>query len=111
MRLLVVVVALLLGASGCDGDEAPTASRIESELRQALAVVLDRGYTVGCVDRGGGKYGCSVKSGPVGVPASEDDPFIYAELVDVTCDRRVCTWSLVPGDAPGRRSEGSFSLE
>lgn len=111
MRLSVFVVALLLGAPGCGGDEAPSVSRIERKLEQALALALDRGLSIGCVDRGNGRYGCSVKSGSVGVPASEDDPFIYAELVDVTCDGRVCTWSFVPGEASARRSDGSFSLD
>jgi hypothetical protein len=106
----VPLVVLLAGASGCGGDGTIPPARIETELRRSLAFIPDYDFAVGCIERRSGGYGCSVRSGPVGVPGSEDDAYSFVGLADVTCDRSACQWKLTPGTGRGPTT-GSFRVD
>jgi hypothetical protein len=106
----VLPVVFLAGASGCGGDGTMPTARIETELRRTLAANPDYDFTVGCIERRSGGYGCSVRSGPVGVPGSEDDAYSFVGLADVTCDRSACHWKLTPGTGGGPTT-GSFRVD
>lgn len=105
-----LLVVFLAAASGCGADGTISPARIETELRRSLAADPDYDFTVGCVERRGGGYGCSVQSGPVGVPGSEDDAYSFVGLADVTCEGSACRWKLTPG-AGGGPTTGSFRVD
>lgn len=107
---VALLVVLLAGASGCGAEGTIPPARIETELQRSLAANPDYDFTVGCIERRSGGYGCSVQSGPVGVPGSEDDAYSFVGLADVTCDRSACHWELTPG-AGGGLTTGSFRVD
>ena len=113
MRLRAVFVTVLVSsavASGCGSDRSVPVGEIETGLRSTLDADLDRALTIGCVAVEPGAYACSVHSGPVGVPGSEDDAYRFAGLVDVICDRGRCGWQLSSEDDARRTRTGTFSV-
>jgi hypothetical protein len=106
----VLLVVVLAAGSGCGADRPTSAARIETELRRSLAANPDYDFTVACIERESGGYGCSVQSGPVGVPASEDDAYSFVGLADVTCDGPACQWRLTSGTRSGPAT-GSFRVD